>query len=267
MSFVLTPPSSSLPQSAIFVPEFLTPVDVLHLVPGLGDFSCCSRNHDFGDGKVAPCDLTAIAPILSSMIDAKVAYLWSQGKIFDARVVASVRHYFMRGLSDDMREDEPSQQVALDVVRESIRWRGDVMEAEETRRTGVGLLFWCAVADNVGACRAVLAACDDVNQRRAAANQATRSDRPDLFSLFQLGMTPLALACCIASWPVVEALLDAGADPMLSTPISKMDCSMGMTCWGSSWCIPKWATRFPDWDWQRKSAVGVSNVVYAGEHY
>jgi hypothetical protein len=211
------------------------------------------------------------------MIDAKVAYLWTQGKVFDARVVALLRHYFMRGLSEESaelpararrgkrHEDRASQQVALDVVRESIRWRGDAVEAEETRRTGVGLLFWCAVADNVGACSAVLASCDDVNQRRAAANQATLSDRPDLFSLFQLGVTPLLVASCIASWPVVEVLLDAGADPLATTVKSKMDCVMGMTSWGSSWCIPKWAARFPDWDWQRKSAIGVSNVVYAGE--
>ena len=31
-------------------PEFITPVDICHLVSGLGEYTCCSRNHDFGDG-------------------------------------------------------------------------------------------------------------------------------------------------------------------------------------------------------------------------
>ena len=30
-------------------PEFLCPVDIVHLVPGLGEYTCCARDHDFGD--------------------------------------------------------------------------------------------------------------------------------------------------------------------------------------------------------------------------
>ena len=31
-------------------PAFVTPLDICYLAPGLGDFTCCARDHDFGEG-------------------------------------------------------------------------------------------------------------------------------------------------------------------------------------------------------------------------
>jgi hypothetical protein len=97
------------------------------------------------------------------MIDAKVEHLFAQGFVFDARVYAGLKHWFMRGLpSYDTKEADFGGNVCTVSVKgglaaaiEMFRWRGEEKEAEETRRSGVDLLFWSAVADNLGAVRAL----------------------------------------------------------------------------------------------------------------
>ena len=120
---------------------------------------------DFGDGPgTATCDLLAVAGVLSTMIDAKVEHLWAQGLVFEARVYAGLKHWFMRGLpsSSDTKEAALSGSVGTMSAKEGLtvaiamfRWRGEDEEAEETRTSGVDLLFWSAIAGNLGAVRAL----------------------------------------------------------------------------------------------------------------
>jgi hypothetical protein len=133
--------------------------------------TCCIRLHfltrspaDFGDGPgTASCDLLAVKGVLSTMIDAKVEHLFAQGLVFEARVYAGLKHWFMRGLpsSSDMKGDAPggactvSAKEGLAAAIEMFSWRGEEEEAEETRRSGVNLLFWSTLADNLGAVRAL----------------------------------------------------------------------------------------------------------------
>ena len=134
--------------------------------------TCCIHLHfltrspaDFGDGPgTASCDLLAVEGVLSTMIDAKVEHLFAQGLVFEARVYAGLKHWFMRGLpsSYDTKEAEFGGNVCTVLAKEGLaaaitmfRWRGEEEEAEETRRSGVDLLFWSAVADNLGAVRAL----------------------------------------------------------------------------------------------------------------
>ena len=120
---------------------------------------------DFGDGPgTASCDLLAVKGVLSTMIDAKVEHLWSQDLVFEARVYAGMKHWFMRGLpssDDDTKgdasgaDDTVSAKEGLAAAIEMFRWRGEQEEAEETSTSGVDLLFWSALADNLGAVRAL----------------------------------------------------------------------------------------------------------------
>ena len=48
-----------------------------------------------------------------------------------------------------------SEKEGLTAAIEMFRWRGEEEEAEETRRSGVDLLFWSSVADNLGAVQAL----------------------------------------------------------------------------------------------------------------
>ena len=190
------------------LPELITPVDIIHLLPGMGDYTCCARNHgeksgqnviavvaceeggvfieslwltrvslfytplrpppsppsthaDFGDGPgTASCDLLAVEGVISTMIDAKVEHLWAQCLVFEARIYAGMKHWFMRGLpSSATKGDASSYTVSakegLAAAIEMFRWRGEEEEAEETRRSGVDLMFWSTLADNLGAVRAL----------------------------------------------------------------------------------------------------------------
>ena len=48
-----------------------------------------------------------------------------------------------------------SEKEGLTAAIEMFRWRGEEEEAEETRRSGVDLMFWSTLADNLGAVRAL----------------------------------------------------------------------------------------------------------------
>ena len=90
------------------------------------------------------------------MIDAKIEHLWDHGLVFESRVNAGLKHWMMRGLP--FSETDAAKDAAKDGLADAIemfRWRGEEAEAEETRRSGVDLLFWSAVADNLGAVRAL----------------------------------------------------------------------------------------------------------------
>ena len=120
---------------------------------------------DFGDGPgTASCDLLAVKGVLSTMIDAKVEHLWSQDLVFEARIYAGMKHWFMRGLpssNDDTKVDASGADSTVSVKEglaaaiKMFRWRGEAKEAEETHRSGLNLLFWSTLADNLGAVRAL----------------------------------------------------------------------------------------------------------------
>ena len=117
---------------------------------------------DFGDGPgTATCDLLAVEGVLSTMIDAKVEHLWAQGLVFEARIYAGLKHWFMQGLPSSMKGGASgssctvSAKEGLTAAIEMFRWRGEDEEAEETRVSGVDLLLWSTLADNLGAVRAL----------------------------------------------------------------------------------------------------------------
>ena len=60
-------------RNATATPELSFPADALHLVPGLGSFTCCMMAHDNGDGPGSrPCDRPSVASIMDTMINSKV---------------------------------------------------------------------------------------------------------------------------------------------------------------------------------------------------
>ena len=98
-------------------PEFVFPADALFLAVGEGDFTCCARNHDFGDGPdSAPCDKIKVAAVLDVMLRAKIDHLFKQGRWFEARYYVALTPYITRGMETHMeairaarRADEESQ--------------------------------------------------------------------------------------------------------------------------------------------------------------
>jgi hypothetical protein len=190
------------------------------------------------------------------MIDTKVEFLFNLGKLYDARLLAALKPWLMRGLpstqaadgkkgsGDDANEGEDgeggeSKTVArttrassdaslastwpsgLAAARELFRWRDDATEAKETARTGVGLLFWCCMQDNV---KAVLELAE--RSRHGGCNEsnsATRIHRPDLFGIFVKG-------ACGAS----PCLRHASHDSLLHAFRTTSTCAHHSKDWGQS---------------------------------
>ena len=214
------------------------------------------------------------------MIDDKIDYLWSAGKTVDARAFTALKPWLMRGLptsedtdrgramataEDDGGESKEGSgcggevgrmgggKSGLAAARELFRWRDDETEAAETKRTGLGLLFWCSLNDNV---EAVLELAKEAkankNERgRNESHNAQRVNRPDLFGIFIKGVTALQMAASFASWPVVKALLEMGADPTARNR-SGAGSFMGMSIFGRADNITQWCERFPTWDFSRR---------------
>ena len=138
--------------------------------------------HSQGPG-TADCDLDAVRPVLSTMIDAKIDHLWGQGLAFDARAFTGLKRHFMRGFDITALEGSTDDSgSALESARALFRWRDDATEKEETQQIGVGLLFWCALADITDAVRALITAAGD--KAIHVVNKRLLIHRPDLFHLF-----------------------------------------------------------------------------------
>ena len=76
------------------------------------------------------------------------------------------------------------------------------------------------------------------------------------------GTGSLILAAAYASWAVVEALLDMGADPGIRTTIEHFNAMHFASTTGRPLTIANWATRYIDWDWEaRASAIGVTAML------
>ena len=70
------------------------------------------------------------------------------------------------------------------------------------------------------------------------------------------------MSVIFASWPVVEALLDAGADATVTTK-SGFDTLMSMTYVGNSSNAAAWLRRFPEWNIERRGPLGVNALSLA----
>ena len=133
--------------------------------------------------------------------------MWKLGKVFEARVFAGLKRWLMRGLP---LINAPNEDDGLAAARRLFRWRDDAnVEDEETRRTGVGLLFWSSLSDNLEAVHALGKTAATGGGRWQTRNDTLR-EKGELFSVFQKGATSLHVACMFSNYAVVEALLDQG---------------------------------------------------------
>ena len=281
------------------------------------------------------------------MIAAKVEHLWNQGLVLDARAYTVLNHIFMRGLPGSLDSTRTSTTLAcssvsvptntsssssattpiaappspsavpapsssaLAALRIQLRWRSDAEEAEETRITGLGLLFWASLSNNIAAVHE-LQGTDSMSKKREGVvggveekeegnmlkirrftppsksskvgsakirrslatvgpamlapdlrSERLRIDRPDLFSVFMNGVTPVHVAAGLAGWPMVEALLDVhGVDPTV-TSTRGQDAVHWASFWGEPEVVRRWCARFPNWDINRKESTGCCALAFA----
>ena len=88
--------------SAEGTPEWVSSLEALKLAVGLCDFTCCQRNHKFGD-KIVPCDRGITREILETLIASKVKHLFKTENIKLARLFHCVTQWWTRGPSSSSK--------------------------------------------------------------------------------------------------------------------------------------------------------------------
>jgi len=192
----------------------------MKLLPGTGDFTCCSNNHDFGKGPV-PCDKVKVLSVLNVMMNAKAKYFFDAGQTYDAQVsILANRTLFLHGLVDG-----GSIESCLEDFKRDYRWVD--FEAEDVRNSERGgtLAHIAARANAPVALREYLSI-----------------DPASINKYDKFGYQPLHQATGLE---IIEILLDARADPKTE--------AMGFTPVGLYAMEPRddallriWLDRFPE---------------------
>ena len=77
-------------------PEWISSFEVLKLSVGHSEFTCCQRNHIFGN-RVVPCDRGITGSILETLIHCKIKYFYDVKNIKMARLTRTFAKWWLRG--------------------------------------------------------------------------------------------------------------------------------------------------------------------------
>lgn len=251
-------------------PYFIWPFDMIWMPAGEGKFSCCALGHPFG-----MCDKTHLRGVLEDMFDAKVHHLHETGRHTEQRYYALHREVLMCGLpgSGDsgsgasfgansslvkiLREER--QRIGqlqnmgnrLEALRTVLHW--SAQDEEDAKKTGCSLLLWAAFSGDAGAVRELCA------DPATTIDTTLKQNVPDLPCMFK-GLTPLIAAMGHANFEVVDALLQARANPEAVTA-QRYDALMSATITGKSRNVAEWLRRFPKWDLRRTDVLFDATAV------
>ena len=254
-------------RSSVAAPIRLSPPAVRLTPPGMGQYTCCVRNHEF-----STCDKLRVKGILEPMLDRKIALLYAEGQTECARLLVCTKHWWLGGLSqvgDALSSphslapaclEEEATSSALTALRTRLRWR---KEEEDDDKQLQKLLVYAVVSDDVGAVATLLGSLAfslagspadvpaKLQQGLTLAGAVTLAE----FSSLHLPLaeaTVLMLAAWYASPAVLELLLDAGAPP---TEYCGGHDAIMMACMaGHTDNVRFWLERFSDWEIDRVSS-------------
>jgi hypothetical protein len=90
----------------------LSAFDTVARVPGLGQFTCCQREHNI-DGREIPCDKIVIGRVMWQMLDVKISKLRAAAAedlamIHAFRMWQAFIPHFMTGLTCDLMPPQPT---------------------------------------------------------------------------------------------------------------------------------------------------------------
>lgn len=126
--------------SATGVPEWLSNLEAQKLAIGLCDFTCCQRNHIFGD-KVVPCDRGIVRGIVETMVDVKATYLFKVNEWRLARMirVGEVEWCLRGGMIDSSKKEEEARSAVVEPT--SLRDFKTILKWDD-ERDGCSLLLY-----------------------------------------------------------------------------------------------------------------------------
>jgi hypothetical protein len=217
---------------------------------GTSDFTCCQRNHIFGD-KVVPCDRGITRTILEGMIEAKVDHYFKLEQTLQARLCMCFANWWLRvesTLSESQSESLESFLASLRIKISNTEWADEV---------GVPILSYAVLQNNVGIVRELL---DKDSCTESRLNTRLFEDGIVEFGIPAKG-TILLGAMGFAGVEIVEMLLKKGADPNTEEE-NGIDCLMLASTLGRAENVTFWLSRFPDWDVNRGNSLNGATALH-----
>jgi hypothetical protein len=132
-------------------PEWISPQDLLNLAVGTSDFTCCQRNHVFGN-KVVPCDRGITRKIMEGMIEAKVDFFFKRGDTLRARMCQCLSNWWLR------TESIPEENHSDSLHSFKMFLRCEEKHAKMwTDHNGVPILLYAIIRNDIEVVRALTA--------------------------------------------------------------------------------------------------------------
>jgi len=124
-------------------PEWVSSLECQKLAVGTSDFTCCQRNHIFGD-RVVPCDRGITRTILDKLITSKAKQMFNDNEIVGARLCVCLANWWIR--TESVLKEHLSS--SLENFKRIISW-DDQIDGELVDRKNVPILFYAAIRNDV----------------------------------------------------------------------------------------------------------------------
>jgi len=217
---------------------------VLKLAVGTCDFTCCQRNHKFGD-RIVPCDRGITQTILKTLIDSKIQMLFETNQIQLARLSRCFRQWWTRDGSSLCNSKIHFN--SLDVFQCELKWDKNLDEASWTDRAGIPILVYGVAMNEIHVVKEILSLYKNIETDILA----WRFPKEGVIEVGIPGhVTCLYGAMCFASPEIVIALLDAGAEPN-ATDVMGNDAFLASCGFGRLDNVKTWCSRDMNWDVNR----------------
>jgi len=251
-------------KSPIGTPEWISPIDVLKLAVGTCDFTCCQRNHIFGD-KVVPCDRGITRSILEKLIDSKVQHLFQVGNVKLARLTNCMKQWWLRSGSPSKIEDSCK---TLQNLKDELKWNDELDGTNKmspwTDRFNISILLYAMAVNKLSIVKEVL----KIYEYSLVPLLAWKFPKEGVVEVGIPGFsTCLYGAMCFASPEIVAALLDSSAD-VLALDVTGSDAFMAGCAFGRLENIQMWLRKQQKWKINRVNtrfgSSALSIAVYLG---
>ncbi len=258
-------------------PMWMSPLEVMKLSIGLADFTCCQRNHmittetqkvmNGGEVKRIPCDKPIVGGILEQLIDAKINHLFNaEGDVVIARLHCVFKHWWMRGLNNEVVIVADESSTAVQKFKKKLRW-------SETEKWfdcgGVGILMYAVTSNEVHVVEELLKVLKrDFNGKEYTKRLESRLRDEGYITLgIAGGINTLLGAMMTASPEVVSMLLESGAN-VESVDVNGTDAVEFASMFGRPENLQCWLGRVKDWDLNRQNTLfggcALGDAVYVG---
>ena len=237
------------------MPEWISSMEAQKLAVGVCDFTCCQRNHTFGN-RIVPCDRGITRLILEKLIESKVQHLFKTNDMKLARLFHCLRQWWLRG--SDVNDNSVS---TLKDFKSELRWSNEEDGQDQSARwidqTGFSILAYAVFKNNLCVVKEIL----QTFQGTIMCLLSWRFPREGIIEIAWPGHATCLQAAMFASKPeIVIALLEAGASPK-DTNIAGLDAFKAACVSGRLENVKVWLKKFPNWNVDCRGSVFGSTAL------